>query len=79
MRRKAGQKVMSAAGLISGKVAGTMMAVAKLESSVKVVRFCIEPPIFPAIIGAAVAVGIIKHIRSPCAKIGSEVRYRIPA
>ena len=68
MRRKAGQKVISAEGLMSGKVAGTTMAVAKLERSVKVVRFCIEPPNLPAIIGAAVAVGIIKHMSRPCAR-----------
>ena len=70
MSKKAGQKVMSDAGLMSGKVAGTMRAVAKLERRVKVVRFCIEPPILPAMIGAAVAVGMIKHMRMPCARTG---------
>ena len=39
MSRKAGQNVISAAGLMSGKVAGTMIAVVKFERSVKVVRF----------------------------------------
>ena len=69
MRRNAGQKVISVAGLMSGKVAGTMRAVAKLERSVKVVRFWMEPPSFPAMIGAAVAVGMMKHMRSPCARM----------
>ena len=58
---------MSAIGLTIGKKAGTMMAVAMLLSIVNVVRFCIEPPIFPAMMGAAVAVGISTHIISPCA------------
>ena len=62
-----------------GKVAGTMMAVAKLERRVKVVRFWMDPPILPAMIGAAVAVGMMKHISSPCAKIGLEVKYSTPA
>ncbi len=70
---------MSAAGLMRGKVAGTMIAVAKLERRVKVVRFWIEPPILPAMIGAAVAVGMIKHISRPCAKIGSDVKWRTNA
>ena len=39
INRKAGKKVMSDAGLMSGKVSGTMIAVAKLERRVKVVRF----------------------------------------
>ena len=50
------------------------MVVAKLERSVKVVRFCIEPPNLPAIIGAAVAVGMIKHMSIPCANIGLWVK-----
>ena len=70
---------MSAAGLMSGKVAGTMIAVAKLERSVKVVRFWIEPPNLPAIIGAAVAVGMIKHMSSPCARILLWVKQSTPA
>ena len=78
MSKKAGQKLMSAAGLISGKVAGTIMAVAKLDSKVKVVRFWIEPPILPAIMGAAVAVGMIKHKSSPCAKITLPVQAISP-
>lgn len=57
-----------------GKVAGTMIAVAKFERSVKVVRFCMEPPILPAMIGAAVAVGMIKHMSMPCARILSPVQ-----
>ena len=69
IKRKAGKKVMSDAELMRGKVRGTMMAVAKLERRVKVVRFWIEPPSFPAMIGAAVAVGMMKHMRSPCARI----------
>ena len=77
--KKAGQKLISAAGLMSGKVAGTMIAVAKLLSRVKDVRFCIEPPIFPAMIGAAVAVGIMKHISSPCARMGFAVKCITPA
>ena len=76
MSRKAGKKVMFAAGLISGKVAGTMIAVAKFERRVKVVRFWMEPPILPAIIGAAVAVGMIKHMSMPCARILSPVQCR---
>ena len=79
IKKKAGQKVMPVAGLMSGKVAGTMMAVAKLERRVKVVRFWIEPPILPAIMGAAVAVGMIKHMRSPWARTLSAVRYHTPA
>ena len=55
--------------LTNGKSIGTMIEVAKLERSVKVVRFCIEPPSLPAMIGAAVAVGMIKHIKSPCASM----------
>lgn len=74
MRRKAGKNDIFAAGLMSGKVAGTTMAVAKFERRVKVVRFWMEPPIFPAMMGAAVAVGMIKHIRSPCARILSPVQ-----
>lgn len=74
MSRKAGKNDIFAAGLISGKVAGTMIAVAKFERRVKVVRFCMEPPILPAMIGAAVAVGMIKHMRMPCARILSPVQ-----
>ena len=51
-----------------------MIAVAKFERSVKVVRFCMEPPILPAMIGAAVAVGMIKHMSMPCARILSPVQ-----
>ena len=69
INRKAGKKVMSDAGLMSGKVSGTMIAVAKLERRVKVVRFWMEPPSFPAMMGAAVSVGMMKHMRSPCARI----------
>ena len=60
--------------VMSGNVAGTMRAVAKLERRVKVVRFCMEPPILPAMIGAAVAVGIMKHMRSPCARMAFPVQ-----
>lgn len=68
INRKAGQKAFSASGLTNGKKAGTMIEMAKLESKVKVVRFCIEPPILPAMIGAAVAVGMMKQSIKPCAK-----------
>ena len=74
MSRKAGKNDIFSAGLISGKVAGTMIAVAKFERRVKVVRFCMEPPILPAMIGAAVAVGMTKHMRMPCARILSPVQ-----
>lgn len=82
MSRKAGKKVDNPTptlptreGEVSkGKVAGTMIAVAKFERSVKVVRFCMEPPILPAMIGAAVAVGMIKHMSMPCARIVSPVQ-----
>ena len=74
MSRKAEKKVMLAAGLMSGKVAGTMIAVAKFERSVRVVRFCMDQPILPAMIGAAVAVGMIKHMSMPCARISSPVQ-----
>ena len=56
-----------------------MTAVAKLERRVKAVRFWMEPPSLPAIIGAAVAVGMIKHISRPCARILLCVRCITPA
>jgi hypothetical protein len=62
----AGIKSMPAAGLTMGKKAGTIIAVAILLNKLNVVKFWILPPNFPAIIGAAVAVGIITHIISPC-------------
>lgn len=68
IRRKAGQKVFSASGLMSGKKAGTMRQVAKLERRVYVVRFWIDPPSLPAMMGAAVAVGIMKQSIRPCAR-----------
>ena len=58
---------MSAEGLIIGKNAGTIIAVAKLLSRLKVVKFWILPPNLPAIIGAAVAVGIRTHKMIDCA------------
>ena len=62
--------------LMSGKVAGTMMAVAILERRVKVVRFWMEPPSLPAMMGAAVAVGMMKQSISPCARMELWVRER---